>query len=76
MMPRRLLFVDDEPMVLDGLRRALCEMRFEWETKFIDSAYRADVTNVHRLNLSDRPAVYRSPHHEPTRENSKAKRRD
>lgn len=36
-MPRRLLFIDDEPMVLDGLRRALRDMRFEWEMKFVDS---------------------------------------
>jgi len=76
MMPRRLLFVDDEPMVLDGLRRALCEMRFEWETKFVDSAYRANVTSLHRLGLSDRPAVYRNPHLGPTRESSKSKSRD
>jgi putative nucleotidyltransferase with HDIG domain len=33
----RLLFVDDEKMVLDGLRRALHGMRNEWEMKFVDS---------------------------------------
>jgi len=40
-MAKRLLFVDDEPLVLDGLRRALRDMRFEWEMKFVDSGYRA-----------------------------------
>ena len=35
-MPKRLLSADDQPMVLDGLRRALREMRFEWE-KFVDT---------------------------------------
>jgi HD-like signal output (HDOD) protein/CheY-like chemotaxis protein len=33
-MPKRLLFVDDEPLVLDGLRRALHGMRGEWEMRF------------------------------------------
>lgn len=37
-MPRRLLFVDDEPMVLNGYRRALHGMRQEWEMQFVDSA--------------------------------------
>jgi HD-like signal output (HDOD) protein/CheY-like chemotaxis protein len=37
MMPKRLLFVDDEPMVLEGLRRALYSMRQEWEMEFVDS---------------------------------------
>jgi HD-like signal output (HDOD) protein len=32
---RRLLFVDDEPLVLEGLRRALRSMRQEWETNFV-----------------------------------------
>ena len=36
-MPKRLLFVDDEPMVLDGLRRALWTMRNEWEMSFVSS---------------------------------------
>lgn len=33
---RRLLFVDDEPLVLEGLRRALRSMRQEWETNFVN----------------------------------------
>jgi HD-like signal output (HDOD) protein/CheY-like chemotaxis protein len=37
-MPRRLLFVDDEAMVLNGLRRALHGMRQEWNMEFVDSA--------------------------------------
>lgn len=37
-MPRRLLFVDDEAMVLSGLRRALHGMRQEWNMQFVDSA--------------------------------------
>lgn len=36
-MVKRLLFVDDEKMVLDGLRRALHGMRGEWELRFVDS---------------------------------------
>ena len=38
MKPRRLLFVDDEDMVLSGLRRALHSMRQEWNMQFVDSA--------------------------------------
>lgn len=34
-MRKRLLFVDDERMVLDGLRRALWSMRNEWEMVFV-----------------------------------------
>ena len=30
----RVLFVDDEPRVLDGLRRMLRTLRQEWEMKF------------------------------------------
>lgn len=37
-MPKRLLFVDDETMVLDGLRRALHGMQKEWEMHFVDNA--------------------------------------
>jgi HD-like signal output (HDOD) protein/CheY-like chemotaxis protein len=37
-MPRRVLFVDDEAMVLNGLRRALHGMRQEWNMQFVDSA--------------------------------------
>ncbi len=37
-MPKRLLFVDDESMVLDGLRRALHGMREVWDMHFVDSA--------------------------------------
>jgi len=36
-MRKRLLFVDDEAMVLDGLRRSLHGMRGEWEMCFVDS---------------------------------------
>jgi len=37
-MLKRLLFVDDEVMVLEGLRRALHGMRGEWEMSFVESA--------------------------------------
>ncbi len=33
-MKKRILFVDDEPMVLDGLGRMLRGMRNEWEMAF------------------------------------------
>jgi len=36
-MKKRLLFVDDDPMVLDGLRRSLHGMREVWEMRFVDS---------------------------------------
>jgi HD-like signal output (HDOD) protein len=38
---RRILFVDDEPLVLKGLQRMLRGMRGEWEMYFIDSARKA-----------------------------------
>ncbi|MDR3566635.1 MAG: response regulator [Syntrophobacteraceae bacterium] len=34
---RRILFVDDEPMVLDGLRRMLRSMRKEWDMEYATS---------------------------------------
>jgi len=34
-MSKRILFVDDEPMVLKGLERSLRGMRNEWEMKFV-----------------------------------------
>lgn len=37
-MSKRLLFVDDDAMVLDGLRRSLHNMRRDWEMHFVDSA--------------------------------------
>src|SRR3974390_1027336 len=36
-MPKLLLFVDDEAMVLNGLRRSLHGMRQSWEMKFVDN---------------------------------------
>lgn len=36
-MPRRLIFVDDEAFVLNGLRRALHGMHREWDMHFVDS---------------------------------------
>lgn len=33
-MPNRILFVDDEPMVLRGIERSLRSMRHEWTTEF------------------------------------------
>jgi len=38
---RRILFVDDEPMVLKGLQRSLREMRNEWEMTFVSSSKEA-----------------------------------
>lgn len=37
-MHSRLLFVDDESLVLQGLRRTLHSMREEWDMTFVDSA--------------------------------------
>ncbi|MCG3127769.1 MAG: hypothetical protein CHACPFDD_02641 [Phycisphaerae bacterium] len=36
-MSVRILFVDDEPRVLDGLRRMLREQRHAWELTFVES---------------------------------------
>jgi len=38
---RRLLFVDDEPLVLQGLRRTLRPMREEWQMNFVESGEQA-----------------------------------
>ncbi|HEX4309265.1 MAG TPA: response regulator [Acidobacteriaceae bacterium] len=40
-MLKRLLFVDDDPMVLSGLRRALHDMRQEWDMRFAPGAHAA-----------------------------------
>ena len=37
-MKKRLLFVDDEPNVLNGLRRSLHGMREVWDMQFVESA--------------------------------------
>lgn len=34
---KRLLFVDDEPMVLKGLQRSLRKMRAEWDALYVES---------------------------------------
>jgi putative nucleotidyltransferase with HDIG domain len=36
-MKKRILFVDDEPMILNGLQRTLRRMRHEWEMMFVSS---------------------------------------
>jgi len=38
---KTLLFVDDEPRVLQGLQRQLHGMRNEWQMTFVDSGFRA-----------------------------------
>ncbi len=40
-MTRRILFVDDEPRVLDGLRRMLRPLRQEWAMEFASSGLEA-----------------------------------
>jgi HD-like signal output (HDOD) protein len=40
-MKRRILFVDDEPFVLAGLRRTLHGMRKEWDMVFVESGAEA-----------------------------------
>lgn len=52
-MPKRLLFVDDEPMVLNGLRRALHSMQKEWEMEFVASPAAA----LERLNGASFDAI-------------------
>ena len=38
LMKRRILFVDDEPSVLDGLRRMLRAERGRWDMRFAENA--------------------------------------
>jgi HD-like signal output (HDOD) protein len=38
---KRILFVDDESLVLQGLQRVLRHMRNEWEMEFVDSGAKA-----------------------------------
>lgn len=40
-MNRRVLFVDDEPKILDGLKRMLRSMRNEWDMHFTNNALEA-----------------------------------
>jgi HD-like signal output (HDOD) protein len=40
-MKRRILFVDDEELVLQGLQRTLRPLRGEWEMEFVDSGVKA-----------------------------------
>lgn len=40
-MQKRILFVDDEPNILQGLRRMLRSMRHEWDMVFAESASQA-----------------------------------
>ena len=40
-MKNRILFVDDEPLVLDGLKRLLRTMRKEWDMVFVSNAAEA-----------------------------------
>ena len=40
-MAKRILFVDDEPMVLTGLKRSLRPMRAEWEMVFAEGGEEA-----------------------------------
>ena len=38
---KRILFVDDEPRVLDGLKRMLYPLRAEWQMAFVSSGHEA-----------------------------------
>jgi len=40
-MPKRILFVDDDPMVLSGLQRSLRSMRAEWDMVFVNGGHEA-----------------------------------
>jgi putative nucleotidyltransferase with HDIG domain len=52
-MKASILFVDDEPMLLQGLRRNLRHMRDEWEMLFAESAEEA----LHSSRIADLDAV-------------------
>ena len=36
-MKKRIIFVDDEPLILQGLQRMLRNLRAEWEMVFVES---------------------------------------
>ena len=38
---KRILFVDDEPKILRGLQRMLCDLEDEWEMEFVESGTEA-----------------------------------
>src|SRR5258706_10450200 len=40
-MKKRILFVDEEPMVLEALRRMLRPLSGEWDMAFVDSGQKA-----------------------------------
>jgi len=40
-MKKRILFVDDDPLLLEGLRRGLRSMSTEWDMAFVDSGEKA-----------------------------------
>ncbi len=49
---KNLLFVDDEPKVLQGLQRQLHSMRKEWNMNFIDGGQKAlDFMATHRVDV-------------------------
>jgi HD-like signal output (HDOD) protein/CheY-like chemotaxis protein len=47
-MKKRILFVDDEMCVLDGLKRSLHGMRDKWEMNFVSSGEQALIKLSHR----------------------------
>lgn len=40
-MKKRIIFVDDEPNVLQGLKRSLRQTRKDWDSRFVDSGKKA-----------------------------------
>ncbi|MGA8540693.1 MAG: response regulator [Terriglobales bacterium] len=52
-MPKQILFVDDDDLILNGLRRALHGMRQEWEMHFVDNP----VTALKTMDERDYDAI-------------------
>ncbi|MBN2318379.1 MAG: HDOD domain-containing protein [Acidobacteria bacterium] len=51
-MKKQILFVDDEPRVLDGLKRMLRSMRAEWEMTFVESGEEAlGILSVRKMDV-------------------------
>ena len=51
-LKKRILFVDDEPMVLKGLQRTLRKMRNEWEIAFASNGKEAlDILDAHAMDV-------------------------
>ena len=57
---KKILFVDDEPNILEGIRRMLFPMRKEWQCKFADGG-QAALDGVRPYRAANRVGLGHSP---------------